>query len=220
MPDRLLPEPFRPALQGLRSCIPLFLALLAVILCGVVKAEGIEILNPKIEAGSEGSHVLSADTEIHFNSRLEELVEKGIPLFFRLEFVLERPRWYWSDQTVAQTSQTRQLSYHALTRQYRLTTGSLHQTFPDLASALRALARIHRWQIMDQPPEPGETLNASLRLRLDTAQLPKLFQVGSARNEWGLNSGWHAWKYTVPALSAAPKPDGEGDNDVSGTPAP
>ncbi|MCL2020660.1 MAG: DUF4390 domain-containing protein [Betaproteobacteria bacterium] len=204
----------------MRVCVQLVFVVLVAILCGASRAEGIEILNPKIEAESDASYVLSSAAKIDFNPRLEDAVEKGIPLFFTLEFVLERPRWYWSDQSVAKASQTWRLSYHALTRQYRLTTGSLHQTFPDLASALRALARVHRWQIVDKPLEPGETLNASLRLRLDTTQLPKLFQVsasftGSARSEWALDSGKYAWKYTVPAAFVTPQPAAEEDAALS-----
>jgi len=210
-------EEYRPW----RGCFALIFAFLIAILGNVVKAEGITLLDPRIEAESETSYVLSSAAKIDFNSRLEEAVEKGIPLFFTLEFVLERPRWYWSDLTVARASQTWRLSYHALTRQYRLTTGSLHQTFPDLASALRQLARVHRWQIVDKALEPGETLNASLRLRLDTSQLPKLFQVsasftGSARNEWLLDSGRLHWKYTVPA--ATTPADGD-ESEMADTPA-
>ncbi|MCL2074876.1 MAG: DUF4390 domain-containing protein [Betaproteobacteria bacterium] len=214
-------KPLPPRHPG---CVRFVLIFLAAILCGMVRAEGIEILNSRIEAESERVYLLSAAAKIDFNPRLEDVVKTGIPLFFTLEFALERPRWYWSDQTVAKASQTVRLSYHALTRQYRLTTGSLHQTFPDLDSALRALARIHRWQVVDKRLKPGETLNASLRIRLDTSQLPRLFQVsasftGSARNDWILDSGRHVWKYTAPDAivapsSVAPESDGEGEADM------
>jgi len=198
----------------------LWLFFLGALFSGALRAEGIELLNPKIEAGSEGGYVLSTTATIDFRPNLEEVIEKGIPLFFILEFELEKPRWYWSDQTIAKASQTWRLSYHALTRQYRLSTGTLHQTFPDLALALRALSSIHRWQITDHPLPPGEKLDARLRLHLDTTQLPKLFQVSASfgstakKNGWLLDSGWQVWKFTVPAASVPPEPEAAAKEDA------
>ncbi|MDR1848731.1 MAG: DUF4390 domain-containing protein [Zoogloeaceae bacterium] len=196
----------------------LLLNFFAILFSGAVRAEGIELPNPTIEAGIEAGYVLSTTAKINFTPSLEEVVKKGISLFFILEFELERSRWYWLNQTVAKTSQTRRLNYHALTRQYRLTTGTLHQTFPDLASALQALAFVHYWQITDQSLSPGERLDARLRMRLDTARLPKLFQVsasfggGARQGGWMLDSGWQNWRFRVPDAAAAPRLEAAGEN--------
>jgi hypothetical protein len=180
---------------------------LAFFLCGApgafgapASASGIEVLDPQLLPDENGGYTLSAQTRIDFNARLEEAVGKGVPLTFLLEFSLEKPRWYWSNQVFAQKTLTWRLSYHALTRQYRLATGSLHQSFPDLASALRMLSHVRQWQVVEDALPPGTTLTASVRLRLDTAQLPKLFQVASpfGNSDWDLDSGWQSWKFTVP----------------------
>jgi hypothetical protein len=83
----------------------------------------VEIRDPQISLEEEG-YVLAADFNLDFNARLEEAVTKGVILYFVTEFELTRPRWYWLDEKVASRTQTFRLSYHALTRQYRLSTGA------------------------------------------------------------------------------------------------
>src|SRR2546430_10077923 len=43
----------------------------------------------------------------------------GVPLYFRVDFELKRPRWYWVDEKAASKRLQLRLSYHALSRQYR-----------------------------------------------------------------------------------------------------
>ena len=143
----------------------------------------------------EDNYVLSADFTIDFNTRLEEAVTKGVVLYFVAEFELTRPRWYWLDEKVASRSQTFRLSYHALTRQYRLSTGVLHQSFETLDAALRQLSRLRNWTVLDKSAvKNDEPYLASLRLRLDLSQMPKTFQVTAIANkDWNLTSEWARW---------------------------
>ncbi|WP_303785750.1 DUF4390 domain-containing protein [Azovibrio restrictus] len=176
--------------------------LLAACLCllgPAAWAGSIDIRNPQLLPGEEG-YTLSADFRIDFNPRLEEAVTKGVTLYFVLDFELERPRWYWVDEKVVSRSQTWRLSYHALTRQYRLSTGTLHQSFASLEEALQMLSRVRRWLVIEGPLKPGDSYQAALRLRLDISQLPKPFQVSAlASRDWNLNSDWQQWKFVVPA---------------------
>ncbi|MDR3055391.1 MAG: DUF4390 domain-containing protein [Zoogloeaceae bacterium] len=168
-------------------------------------AGGIDIQNPQLSPAEEGGYALSADFHIDFNARLEEAVTRGVPLTFVLEFELERPRWYWSDELVASKSQTWRLSYHALTRQYRLSTGSLHQSFSTLENALQFLAHIRNFQVVEGNLKVGERYRANLRLRLDISQLPKPFQVSAFTNrDWNLDSEWARWKFVVPPPASTP----------------
>lgn len=161
-------------------------------------AASIDIRNPQLQASDEG-YTLSADFRIDFSPRLEEAVAKGVALNFVLEFELERPRWYWMDEKVASRIQTWRLSYHALTRQYRLSTGTLHQSFASLSEALQMLSRVRRWLVIETPLKTGDTYQAALRLRLDISQLPKPFQVSAlASRDWNLNSDWQGWQFVVP----------------------
>jgi hypothetical protein len=64
-----------------------------------------------------------------------------VPLYFVVEFELQRPRWYWIDDTVVSNSLSYRLSYNALTRQYRLSTGgAFYQNLPTLDEAQRLIA--------------------------------------------------------------------------------
>jgi hypothetical protein len=170
-------------------------------------AAEIEISNPELSAVDEG-YALSADFNFDLNQRLEEAVAKGVVLYFVVDFELTRPRWYWFDEKLVSRSQIFRLSYHALTRQYWLSTGALHQSFPTLSEALRVLSRLRNWVVIDKTAEksdkpqlrPGDTYHAALRLRLDINQLPKPFQISAiGSKDWTLASDWKTWQATLPA---------------------
>lgn len=172
------------------------------LLCSVVMllaplaalAGEIEIRNPQLVV-DEDAYILTADFKIDFNARLEEAVAKGVILYFITDFELTRSRWYWFDEKIASRTQTFRLSYHALTRQYRLSTGALHQSFETLDEALRILSRLRNWNVFDKTAvRPDETYLAGLRLRLDLTQMPKTFQVTAIANrDWNLASDWVRW---------------------------
>jgi hypothetical protein len=177
-------------------------------LCFLLPALGwaaeIEISNPQLVASDDG-YVLSADFGFELNSRLEEAVAKGVVLHFVVDFELLRGRWYWLDEKLLSRSQVYRLSYHALTRQYRLSTGGLHQSFSSLSEALRVLTRLRNWLVIERadsrPLKAGELYAAELRLRLDVTQLPRPFQISALGNkEWSLNSDWKLWALNLPPL--------------------
>lgn len=180
-----------------------WLLVLLLVFPGLLLAAEIEIGNPQIVAGDDG-YVLSADFNFDLNQRLEEAVTKGVVLYFITEFELTRPRWYWLDEKVVSRSQTFRLSYHALTRQYRLSKGGLHQSFDSLSEALRVLSRLRNWVVIEKAENnlvrPGETYTAALRLHLDITQLPRPFQITALGNkDWNLSSDWKTWQATLPA---------------------
>ncbi len=142
--------------------------------------------------------MLNAQFEFAFNPTLEEALQKGISLYFVLEFELGRPRWYWLDEKVAQVSVQYRLSYTPLTRQYRLTSGLLAQQFDSLEEVERILSRVvSRPVIARDALTKGARYDAALRLRLDVAQLPKPFQINAlASRDWSLQSDWYRWSFT------------------------
>lgn len=175
----------------------LLLSVLLLFATPGVQAADIGVRNPLLSAGEDG-YVLAADFSVSLNPRLEEAVAKGIALYFVVEFELTRSRWYWLDEQVATRSQSLQLSYHALTRQYRLSTGALHQNFSSLDDALRILSRLRNWQVFDKGSVAADqTYLAAVRMRLDLAQMPKTFQVNALANrDWSLSSEWARWSFT------------------------
>ena len=146
----------------------------------------------------EDAFVLDAEFEIALTHTLEDVLSKGVPLYFRLEFELIRPRWYWFNERIAFLQQEYRLSFNALTRQYRLGVGNLHQNFETLAEALEVMSRVRRRQEVEAGTfRSGETYKAGVRMRLDTSQLPKPFQLTAVgTREWYIGSDWARWDVT------------------------
>ena len=157
-------------------------------------AEGIEVRSAALVLADDG-YFLEATFEISLTNVLEDALNKGVPLHLLVEFELTRPRWYWFNEKVASQQQRYRLSYNALTRQYRVGVGTLYQNFPTLAEALEFLTRVR----LRDFAEPGtlrkdSPYGAALRMRLDTSQLPKPFQITAVGSrDWNIGSDWYRW---------------------------
>jgi len=174
------------------------LSLLLALALAAGALAGTAIRNAEL-AATEDAVTLSAEIAIEVPAALEEAVARGVPLYFVLEFELTRPRWYWFDETVAARTLTYRLSYHALTRQYRLSTGALHQSFATLDEAVAVMSRLRDWPVAERAAlASGTTYTAGLRLRLESARLPKPIQVGAiGAPEWSLGSEWLRWPFPM-----------------------
>ena len=136
--------------------------------------------------------LLNATFEFELPQALEEAVQKGIALYFNIEFEFFRKRWYWFDRKVASSTLTYRLSYSPLTRQYRLARGGLSQSFESLDEALALLKSVRNWKVAEKSVlSPRDEYTAQVRMRLDVTQLPKPFQVNAITSrEWTLASDW------------------------------
>ena len=173
------------------------LALFLLALAPFAHAEGISVTSATIEPAEEG-WALEAAFDVQFSPRLEEAVNRGVPLYFVVEFELSRPRWYWFDEKPVVLSQTYRISYTPLLRQYRLSVGSVYQNFTRFEEVTRVLSRLRGWHVADKGAlKKNEVYQASVRMRLDTAQLPKPFQLNAiSSRDWTLDSDWHRWTIT------------------------
>ena len=176
-----------------------WLAALAALFLGLAvtapaRAEGIEVKKAVLVAAEDG-YFLEAGFDIALTPTLEDALNKGVPLYFLLEFELIRPRWYWLNEKLANARQQYRLSYNALTRQYRIGVGTLYQNFSSLPEALEVLSRVRLREIAEPGAlGKGSSYTAALRLRLDTSQLPRPFQIGVVGSrDWSLSSDWHRW---------------------------
>jgi hypothetical protein len=171
--------------------------MLAAFMPAALAAEGIEVKSANLELTDDGWQV-GAEFDIQFSPRLEEAVNRGVPLYFVVEFELSRPRWYWFDEKPVQVSQTYKISYTPLLRQYRLSVGNQYQNFTRFEEVTRVLSRLRGLQIADRGSFKKDAIyQAGIRMRLDTAQLPKPFQLNAiASRDWTLASDWHRWSLT------------------------
>ncbi len=192
----------RPAARGMppkQSRLVRLLFLIATLLLSVAlaRADTITVKSAELLAEDE-DYVLNAQFDFAFNPILEEALQKGISLYFVLEFELGRPRWYWVDEKVAQLSVQYRLSYTPLTRQYRLTSGLFLQHFDSLDEVQRILSRVvSRPVVARNVLVAGAHYEAGVRLRLDGTLLPKPFQVNALTSrDWQLQSEWYRWSFT------------------------
>ena len=174
------------------------LAAAALLFLGTVwvQAAGIEPVKADLLPTDDG-YALSADFNIDLGPRVAEAVFRGIPLYFNLELEVVRPRWYWASEHLMTYKLTYRLSYHALTRHYRITTGTLQRSFDTLEDALRALGHISALPVAEKKTlAPGSPYQAGLRLSLDRAQLPKPFQVDAIANkDWQVDAKTLHWQF-------------------------
>lgn len=147
-----------------------------------------------------------ADSRIEISSRfsitlspaLEQALQNGLALPFQFEFQLTRPRMYaWarqlSDWFGPTATMTQRLSYHSLTRQYRVSSGGLSRSFGSLNEALSALGIVSGWQVLPDSSiaHDSKEFAGRVRLKLDLSQLPKPYQLAAiGQPEWHLDSPW------------------------------
>ncbi len=172
---------------------------------GMAQGNGIEVRDLALRATQEGM-VLDADFDLELSARLVDMVANGVPLFFSVDFELTRQRWYWFDENTASRRLRLGLSYHALTRQYRLTNEPLQQTFATLEEALQALMRVRNWLVLDRTVGFADTdYQAAVRMRLDLALLPKPFQLSALTSpDLQLESAWKRFTLRSPRHLPAP----------------
>jgi len=179
-----------------------FLGLLCLtVSCGFAFAPGVRGDTIAVESAElrpqDENYVLNAQFNFAFNHTLEEALQKGVSLYFVLEFRLSRPRKYWLDENVAEESVPYRISYSPLTRQYRVATGLLGQQLDSLEEVERLLSRVvSRPVVAIDALTKDARYEAAVRLRLDVTQLPKPFQINAiASHDWSLESEWYRWTF-------------------------
>jgi hypothetical protein len=185
-----------PFLRKLRLSCPL-LGVLLLMSVSLARADSIFLQSVELTPQNDDFH-LNATFNIGLTPTVREALNRGVALHFVVEFAVIYPRWYtlyfWNKRLV-ELQQTYRLSYTALTRQYRLSYGVLHQNFDTLDNALAVLGGLS-----DQPVfevsllDEDRVYEAQIRMRLDTAKLPKPFQIDAlGSDEWDVSSSWFRW---------------------------
>ena len=157
-----------------------------------------EIEQLRLERTDEGV-MLSASVRFELPAVIDEVLDKGIPMFFVAEATLLRDRWYWYDKQVATAARHMRLSYQPLTRRWRLVVSpmpignsglALGQTFETREDAMAAVQRISHWKIAEPGDvDPDGRYSVDFRFRLDVSQLPRPFQIGAVGHaDWNITA--------------------------------
>jgi hypothetical protein len=133
--------------------------------------------------------------KVNINKTLQDALSNGVALPFAFEVEILKPRLYslYRDMFSSDIRKDYRLSYHALTRQYRVTQGSYFRSFTTLDEALSALGILRNWRLLEGYITQGnyKDVRARVRMRLDVSQLPKPYQITTIGNEqWTMESGW------------------------------
>ena len=155
----------------------------------------------QVERG-DGAVFLNAQLVFDLPAPIEDVLLKGIPLFFVAEAEVRRDRWYWYDKKLAVASRQIRLAYQPLTRRWRLNVssgsgstgsglgGGLPQYFDTLTEALSKVQRISRWRIVELTElDPDVLHTVELSFKLDISQLPRPFQIGLiGQTDWNIST--------------------------------
>ncbi len=162
----------------------------------------IQIESFDLRKSAEGFQ-LDVLADITLNQTLEDALEKGVELVFRVNASIMEARWYWLDEEVSRCRVRFSLSYHALTRQYRLLleNGQL-QSFTSLGIALKTLGHQVNLPFREYTPLlSGHEYYLALQISLDISRLSKPFQM-----EWFNSEDWNLVSEKITRLiSPAPE---------------
>lgn len=159
-----------------------------LVLHGWAMAQGVALQLLNAERVEDGLAV-SFSTRFELPRQAEEALLKGVAIYFVAEVQVLRNRWYWRDARVAQATRTWRLTWQPLTRQYRVSTGGLHQSFDSLGEAIASLRGVSGWRVADAKEiEDDGRYYLEFSYKLDTAQLPRPLQIGlGGAQGWSLS---------------------------------
>lgn len=191
---RIAPEAQASVRARTLPCLLCLLALLAQPLPG--QAQPVQADNLQLQKTEEG---LLLNTSLRFDLpvAVEDALLKGVPVVFSTQADVVKERWYWYNKVQTSVQRNMRLSYQPLTRRWRLQTygsaghadAALTQTHETLSSAMAAVRSVQRWKIADWSELESDTrYTLEFRFRLDTHQLPRLFQIGASNaGDWNLS---------------------------------
>lgn len=181
-----------------------------------IASTGIAGTSVRLTPSATGSEWdLQADFNVELPARVAELA-RSTPLYFVLDWRMARPRWYWRDDRLAQGQLYWRLSHNPLTQQWRMSSansaaisdGRFAITHTSLKDALNSLRRIRRDGLVQSGElQANQKYELRVRLRLDTTQLPKPFQINAITNDdWALDSGVleHVFVAAAPVSAMVP----------------
>lgn len=180
---------------------PWLVALLLSCVFGMVRAESTAGSVPQLKLErQDDALVLSVQLDLELPFVVEDALLKGIPVYFVASAEVMRERWYCANKRVASAQRHIRLSYHPLTRRWRINSGpgelsdtsqglTLNQSFETLADAMRTIRRISYWKIADLAAiEAGGKHVVEFSFQLDAAQLPRPLQMGTqGLSDWQIS---------------------------------
>jgi len=126
-----------------------------------------------------------------------EALDSGVALTFELEMEVYKPRkWAWNE-SVASLSQRYRIVYHALSRQYIVTSlnSGVQNSYSSRSTALLTMGRLTDIPLIDKKLLGGSGRWVRIRLSLAIDELPAPLRPWAYINsDWRLKSEWFEWQ--------------------------
>jgi len=168
------------------------------------------LLAPGVRAGDFGLDVTMVHSQIIDDSvqftaviepklrgRVEEAINKGIPIEFVIQVGLDRHRRFLWDSEIKTWELRRRIQFHALSEQYVVQGfGAATEGFYSLDAALKYLGSLKDITLITADElDPDKEYRLRLHARLDIESLPAPPRpVAYTSVAWHVSSGWKEWK--------------------------
>jgi hypothetical protein len=142
---------------------------------------------------------IAGQLDLALTPKVDEALNKGIPLEILVEVRLFRENNWWWDRKLGDWKLKREIRYHALSGQYLVKLsplrGEAQESYTSLSDALRALGNLAELRFtLDETPDDEAIHRVLVRASLDIEALPTpLRPVAYTSFAWHLNSGWSQW---------------------------
>jgi len=146
--------------------------------------------------------VLELNARIHYpdNERIRNALQDGITLGIDVEVVIERPRRFWFDATLLDSTLRRELTYHAVTGRYVVRNeASVEQhSYATLNEALEQLGHIDDLPILVQSQLGPGPWQVAVRAGVSRGRMPAALRALMFwTDDWHRLSGWYTWMLTL-----------------------
>lgn len=183
--------------------LSLHFCLALVLLLGAAMARAGELrIQEAHTRQTDTAYLLDARFKVALNPAQEAALMNGTTLTFQVDYTVTKPRWYWAWRQMADwfeptSRRALKLSFHALTRQYRLYSDGNMKAYASLPEALDALGQVRDWRVLEKSylvkslpfAERAIKLSGQLQMYLALSELPKPVQLDAlASDEWKLAS--------------------------------
>jgi hypothetical protein len=143
---------------------------------------------------------LNAQVQYPDNARIRTALQDAVTLVFELEVTIARPRHFWFNATLLDTTLRRELTYHAVTGRYVLSNDAdvEQESFATLDEALARLGQIEDMPVLVQSQLGPGPWQVAVRAGVRRGRMPApLRALMFWSGDWQRSSPWYTWMLTL-----------------------
>ncbi|MGH8144415.1 MAG: DUF4390 domain-containing protein [Steroidobacteraceae bacterium] len=146
--------------------------------------------------------VLELNARIQYpdNARIRTALQNSVTLVFELEVTIVRPRHFWFNATLLDTTLRRELAYHAVTGRYVLSNEAdvEQESFATLGEALAKLGHVEDMPVLVQSQLGTGPWQIAVRAAVRRGHMPAALRALMFWNgDWQRASPWYTWMLTL-----------------------